>query len=104
NLTSESDIIIDGVLEGSIKTAGNVTLGINANVKANVTATNVTVAGTLKGNITASGEAEIRETGHVEGDIASSGLAISSGGVFAGRSVMEAPPRLEADIDMDQSP
>ena len=97
NLTSESDIVIDGNLDGQIKTAGNVTLGINAVVKANVQAANVTIAGSLKGNINAEGETTILETGHVDGDIHSIGLAISSGGVFSGRSIMEAPPRLGQD-------
>jgi cytoskeletal protein CcmA (bactofilin family) len=94
NVTSEADIIIDGTLDGSIKTSGNLTIGVNAHVKANVEATNVTVAGTLNGNIAASGEAAIAESGHVKGDIHSIGLSIASGGVFSGRSIMEAPPRL----------
>jgi cytoskeletal protein CcmA (bactofilin family) len=92
NLTGEADIFIDGHLEGNIKTAGDVTVGINASIKANIEATNVTVAGSLTGNIAASGDTTIRETGHVQGDIKSSGLAIASGGVFIGRSLMEAPP------------
>lgn len=101
NLESESDIVIDGTLDGQIKTTGNVTLGINAVVKADIQAANVTIAGSLKGNITAEGETAIRETGHVEGDIRCLGLAISSGGVFSGRIIMEAPPRLNPDADRD---
>ena len=101
NLESESDVVIDGTLDGQIKTTGNVTLGINAVVKADIQAANVSVAGSLKGNITAEGETAIRETGHVEGDIRCLGLAISSGGVFSGRSIMEAPPRLNPDADRD---
>lgn len=97
NLESESDVIIDGALDGHIKTSGNVTLGINAVVKADIQGVNVTIAGSLKGNITAEGEAAIRETGHVEGDIHCLGLVIASGGVFSGRSIMEAPPRLETE-------
>ncbi|HEY2003837.1 MAG TPA: polymer-forming cytoskeletal protein [Candidatus Saccharimonadia bacterium] len=101
NLESESDIIIDGTLDGQIKTAGNVTLGINAIVKADIQGSNVTIAGSLKGNINAEGEAVIRETGHVEGDIRCLGLSIATGGVFSGRSFMEAPPRLDPDIAVD---
>jgi cytoskeletal protein CcmA (bactofilin family) len=95
NLASESDITVDGLLEGSITTTGDVTIGINANIKGNVEGTNVIVAGSLKGNVTASGEASIRETGHVQGDIRASGLAISSGGIFIGRSLMSPPPTLQ---------
>lgn len=89
DITSESDVLIDGMLEGIITTNGDVTIGINATIKANVTAGNVIVTGRLVGNIVASGEANIRETGQVEGDITSAGLAITSGGVFVGRSFMQ---------------
>jgi cytoskeletal protein CcmA (bactofilin family) len=90
NLTGSSDIVIDGNLEGTISTTGDVTVGMNAQVKANVTGANVTVAGNLVGDITASGQASIRETGNVKGDIRSGGLAITAGGIFVGRSIMEA--------------
>lgn len=103
NLASQSDIIVDGILEGSIKTAGNVTIGVNAQIKANISGSNVTIAGSVKGNVTANGEASILETGHIEGDIKSAGLAISSGGVFIGRSVMEALPRLEHEQEQDEA-
>ena len=90
NLTGSSDIVIDGNLDGTISTTGDVTIGMNAQVKANLTASNVTVAGNLVGNITASGQASIRETGNVHGDIRSSGLAITAGGIFVGQSTMDA--------------
>jgi cytoskeletal protein CcmA (bactofilin family) len=102
NLTSESDIIVDGNLDGSLKAGGNVAIGVNATVKGDIQAVNVTVAGTLVGDITASGEADIRETGHVKGNIHATGLAITSGGVFIGRSYMDAPPRLAHD-SIDES-
>jgi cytoskeletal protein CcmA (bactofilin family) len=95
NINSESDIVIDGIVDGSISTSGNVTIGVNAQIQANIRATNVTIAGSLKGNIAASGEASLLETGHVEGDVTSAGLAIASGGVFVGKSLMDAPPRLD---------
>jgi cytoskeletal protein CcmA (bactofilin family) len=104
NLASDADIIIDGRLTGDIKTEGDLVIGVNASIQANVQATNVTVAGSLTGNITAQGEATIRETGHVKGDIKASGLAIISGGVFIGRSLMKPPPRLNAEPDNADEP
>jgi cytoskeletal protein CcmA (bactofilin family) len=98
-LTSDSDITIDGALDGDIKSGGDVTVGINARIKANIQAINVSVAGHLSGNITATGTARIAESGHVKGDITASSLAISSGGVFIGQSRMETGPRL-----VDQPP
>lgn len=92
NLSSEGDVIIDGTLTGDVKAAGDVTLGANAIVKGKIVGRNVTVAGVLDGNITADGEAVIRETGRVVGDISALSLAITSGGIFLGRSRMEVPP------------
>jgi cytoskeletal protein CcmA (bactofilin family) len=45
DVSSESDIVIDGTLRGSVKAGGNVTIGVNAQVNGNVAGTNVTVAG-----------------------------------------------------------
>ena len=95
NLASESDIVIDGTLTGHIKAGGDVTLGVNANVKGDITAVNVAIAGTLHGNVTAEGEASLRETSHVEGDIKCAGLVVAAGAIFIGQSLMQAPPRLE---------
>ncbi|GAC1373118.1 MAG: hypothetical protein NVSMB39_7400 [Candidatus Saccharimonadales bacterium] len=89
DLLSEADIIIDGTVEGTISSHGDLSIGVNARIKANVTAGNITVSGRLNGNITATGEAVIRETGQVEGDITSSGLSIIPGGVFVGSSHMK---------------
>jgi cytoskeletal protein CcmA (bactofilin family) len=94
NLDSESDIAIDGILEGSIKTAGNVMIGVNADIKANIEASSIAIAGSVKGNITSEGETSILETGHLVGDVKAAGLAISSGGIFVGRSMINTPPRL----------
>ena len=91
NLSGSSDIVIDGTLEGSVTTSGDVTIGMNAQIKASVTAMNVTIAGTLIGDVKASGQASIRETGNVTGDVRSAGLAISTGGIFVGRSIMDPP-------------
>ena len=96
DLTSEADVIIDGILEGTITTQGNLTIGVNARIKAKVAGHNVTVAGRLVGPITAEGEALIRETGQVEGDITSAGLSIIPGGVFVGSNRMQVPAELGA--------
>ena len=99
NLASDSDIAIDGNLDGNIKAGGNVTIGINANVKGDIEGTNVSVAGNLTGSIKATGEASILETGHVKGNIRASGLSITSGGIFNGRSLMDVSSPLTPEDD-----
>jgi cytoskeletal protein CcmA (bactofilin family) len=88
-LNSESDVMIDGHVDGNITTTGDITIGVNAEVTATLTGANIMIAGHLTGNIHASSEANIKETGRVDGDITSIGLSISSGGIFIGRSRMK---------------
>jgi len=95
NLNSEGDVHIDGNYTGEIEARGDVLLGINAKVKGNITARNVAVAGSLKGNIVAEGEAALRDSGHINGDITCISLNIEHGGVFVGRSRMQAAPTLD---------
>ena len=88
-LRSESDITIDGQLKGEVKTVGTVIIGINAEVTAPIKAGSARVSGRVVGPITTLGETAITATGHVEGDIVSSGLAIEPGGTFIGHSTIK---------------
>lgn len=88
NLASEGDITIDGLMSGDIKATGNVTIGVNARIKANVRAMNVSVAGELVGNITAEDDTRITETGQVTGDIKTTTFSIGPGAYFTGAVVM----------------
>lgn len=90
HLKSDGGIRIDGAFEGLVETAGNVIVGEGAKVLADVSARNISVAGTVKGNITASGRLEILSTGRVWGDIHVSSFLIDEGGVFRGQSLMQA--------------
>lgn len=90
HLKSDGGVRIDGAFEGLIETAGNVIIGEGAKVLADVTARNVSVAGSVKGNITANGRLEILATGRVWGDIQVASFLIDEGGVFRGQSLMQA--------------
>jgi cytoskeletal protein CcmA (bactofilin family) len=89
NLTSEGDISIDGRLVGNVKSGGHLTIGVNAQVTGDVSATSVTVGGRLDGNIKAIDTTHILSTGHVYGDIDTGNLEIGLGGVFIGLSKMK---------------
>lgn len=85
-LDAESDITIDGAMHGDITSLGNLTVGVNANLKSNIKAVEVVIGGNLTGNISASGQVTILATGSVRGNITSGGLAIEQGGIFIGAS------------------
>ena len=87
-LSADGDMMIDGMVSGSIKSRGNVTVGVNAVIKADIEAANIVILGHVDGNLLANHEASIRETGRVKGNISSSTLAVSPGAIFSGSSTM----------------
>lgn len=90
-VTAKGVIRIDGKIEGHIVNQGDVVVGEGAVIIADVKARHVTVAGEIKGNITAEGKLEIINTGKVFGNIQVQSLVIGEGAVFKGKSEMSDP-------------
>lgn len=88
NLKSDGDVFVDGVLTGEIRTKGSVIVGPNANIIAGIKAKNISIAGSVQGNVDASEKLEITESGRVIGDIAANVLSIAPGAIFTGKSQM----------------
>ncbi len=85
-LSGNEDIYVDGQLDGSIQLPGNsVTVGPNGRVKADITARNLTIGGTLDGNVHASERTELRKTAVVNGDMQTRRIAIEEGAYFKGK-------------------
>jgi cytoskeletal protein CcmA (bactofilin family) len=61
------------------------TIGPNGKVRANITAKNVSIGGSLDGNIQASERSEFRKTAVVNGDVQSRRIAIEEGAFFKGK-------------------
>lgn len=100
-LQGDGTIRVEGVFEGSMEISGNLIIGENARVRAEVRSTNVSVAGILMGKIHASGRVEILSTGKVWGEINAGSLVIDEGGYFRGQSVM---PGAEPEFPMLEAP
>jgi cytoskeletal protein CcmA (bactofilin family) len=80
------DLLVDGVVEGTITlTESRLTIGPNAHVKANVSARDVVVLGTLTGDIIASGRVELRTGANLTGDIHAARLSIEENAMFSGK-------------------
>jgi len=104
HLKAEGNIRIDGYVEGSIETTGNVIVGEAAKVLADITASNIQVWGAVKGNINASGRLEILPTGRVWGEIRVASLLIDEGGLFRGKSIMDGDEREPFLLEEPQAP
>ncbi|KAB2953909.1 polymer-forming cytoskeletal protein [Heliorestis acidaminivorans] len=85
-LKASGAIRVDGALEGEILGNGDIIIGESGQVEASIEGRNVIIAGTVHGNVDASGRLEIASTGKLFGDICASSLIIDEGARFQGSS------------------
>ncbi len=90
-LTGEGDLQVQGHLEGTISVTGTVVILEGASIQADVSATDIVVAGVVRGNLMASGKVEISSTGHLMGDVRSKVLIVREGAALNGRINVETP-------------
>jgi cytoskeletal protein CcmA (bactofilin family) len=89
-LTGDEDLTIEGRVEGKIELKDhNLVIGPNGKINAEVNAKNVTVIGSVVGNISATEVVEIKSTGSVMGDIRSARVSIADGAHFKGSVDMQ---------------
>jgi cytoskeletal protein CcmA (bactofilin family) len=78
-------LYIDGRIEGSITLADHrVTIGRNGSVAANISAREVVIMGTVKGNIECSDRLDIRGEGSLTGDVVTQRISVEDGAVLKG--------------------
>lgn len=82
------NIVVEGHVVGSVKTKHDLHITAEANVQANLEATNVLVAGEVRGNIKATSRLELTETAKVFGDVEAKIISVGAGAVLNGKCVM----------------
>jgi len=100
---SKGTLRIDGSCEGTIESDADVIVGESAVLNSEIKARNVTVGGSITGNITVSGRLEILQTGKVKGDVHVGTLVISEGALFQGNCTMESGAK-EPETRLYQKP
>jgi len=91
-----NDLVVDGKIEGEINSDGNLTVGENARIKAEVKTATIIVYGKVHGNLTATDRVELKATAEVVGDIKAKTLAIEAGAIFVGKSTVGTPAQVPA--------
>ncbi len=102
-LNGASGVRIEGTFDGSINIKGPVVIADGAKVIADIQASAISVAGHLRGNITA-GKVEILSTGRVWGDLITSSFASEEGAFLRGAVQMEdeVPPPEPVEAKVEQ--
>lgn len=88
NFKEPVNLRINGRFEGSLITRGNLTIGPEASVLADIVGDNIIVGGKIKGRITAKERLTLLPQAIIEGDIYPARLNITEGAIFEGRCSM----------------
>lgn len=91
DLDTAGSLRIDGKLEGTVRRADTVVLGVGATMTGDVHAREVVVGGTITGNIHATDRVELQATAIVTGDVLTQTILVQEGGVVNGRVLMRPP-------------
>lgn len=89
NLHNKGSILVNGHVEGEIKSDENVTIGETATVSGPIVAKSILISGRVTGTIEASDRMEIDPTGTVNGDIKTKTMIVREGAIFNGNCVMD---------------
>ncbi|KKR22066.1 MAG: hypothetical protein UT48_C0001G0079 [Parcubacteria group bacterium GW2011_GWE2_39_37] len=80
----QGDIIIEGIFEGTLKTANALYVGDKAKVKADIEAKDARVGGEIIGNLKLRGYLEIGPVAKIFGDIEATSLSVAQGAIING--------------------
>ena len=78
----------DGKFEGESQGEGNVIVGKDAFIKANIRAKSINISGKVVGNIDCQEKVELFSSGSLEGKVKASDLTIAEGAFFNGECRM----------------
>jgi len=97
-----NDLVVDGKIEGEIHSDGNLTVGENARIKAEIKTATVVVYGKVYGNLTVTDRIELKASAEVVGDIKAKTLSIEAGAIFVGKSTVGTPAQAPASAAQAQ--
>ena len=97
NFNGKGDIVIEGFLEGSLKTEANVFIGEKARVNANVEANEALINGEISGNIKARRYLAIGKTAKIARDVQCGEISIERGASITGQIIVSASDAKRVD-------
>jgi cytoskeletal protein CcmA (bactofilin family) len=98
-----NDLVVDGKIEGEITSEGNLTIGENARIRAEIKTATIVVYGKVHGNLTATDRVELKASAEVVGDIKTKTISIEAGAIFVGKSTVGTPAQAPAQAAPTQA-
>jgi cytoskeletal protein CcmA (bactofilin family) len=103
-ISGSEPLYIDGSIEGKITFPNHrVTVGRHGNVTANISAKEVVVMGTVKGNIDCSDRLDIRAEGSLTGDVLTRRIIVEDGAILKGSVQVQTEHRNETKNEKQQA-
>jgi cytoskeletal protein CcmA (bactofilin family) len=87
-VNGNSDLVVDGELEGQVRLESSVTIGAEGRVQGDIVAKSVRIGGRVVGNVQGHEKVEILPSGRLEGDVAAPRVVLAEGAFFKGKVEM----------------
>lgn len=87
-IIADSDIRIDGTVEGDLQCSGKVVIGEKGHLKGTVECQNAEIMGSLEGKIAIKHTLALRATGKIQGEVKTQTLIVEPNAVFNGSCSM----------------
>lgn len=84
NFQGKGNIVVEGTVEGSLKTEADLFIGNDAKVVANIESTDAAIHGEVSGNIKSRGYLAIGKNARIAGDIQYNEISIEKGAIIHG--------------------
>ena len=104
DLVSDSNVLIDGEMNGNISCSGKVIIGPNGTIKGNIVCVHAEIQGAVDGEVTVEGLLTLTSTARIMGDIQTAKLVVQEGAIFEGSCIMKSPTShtiFTADVKLD---
>lgn len=85
--TSSGNVRMDGKFSGTLEITGNILVGESAEIHADIEARNISIAGTVRGNVHGN-KVQLLRTGKIWGDISATALTTEEGAFIDGKITM----------------
>lgn len=83
-IEGDADVRLAGKFKGEIHVKGDLSIEKGAHLTAKITAANVTIGGELEGNVAASAQVKLLESGQLIGDLKANSLIVAAGSRMRG--------------------
>jgi len=81
---AKDEIEVEGEINGAVMSESRLTIGESGKLDATIKATEVVIAGTVKGNVEATQRIVLRKGANLVGDVKTAGIVIEDGAYFRG--------------------